>query len=156
MDLGMVVSKKSDPAFLCSAALKKTGEDTFVRYTPANNGNPGIQRIVQISNVVEDPLDPPRHKHKKVPRAPDTNLPVMNRSPPRKLTAKDMQDWKIPACISNWQNANGYTIPLHMRLQADGRGLQDVTVNARHAAFADAIYVAESQARNETEHRNLV
>ena len=68
----------------------------------------------------------------------------MNRSPPRKLTAKDIQDWKNPACISNWQNTNSYTIPLHMRQQADGRGLQDVTLNARHSAFADAIYVAES------------
>lgn len=45
------------------------------------------------------------------------------RSPPRKLTAQDMSDWKVPACISNWKNAKGYTIPLHMRLQADGRSL---------------------------------
>jgi len=45
------------------------------------------------------------------------------RSPPRKLTNKDMQDWKVPPCISNWQNAKGFTIPLHMRLQADGRNM---------------------------------
>jgi len=54
-----------------------------------------------------------------------------------------MDAFKIPACISNWQNANGFTIPLHMRLQADGRGLQDVSVNERHASFADALYMAE-------------
>ena len=46
LDLEMVESKKSNPAFLCSAALKKTGEDTFVRYTPANNGNLGVHRII--------------------------------------------------------------------------------------------------------------
>ncbi len=31
-----------------------------------------------------------------------------------------------------------------MRQQADGRDFKDVTVNARHDSFADAIYVAES------------
>lgn len=43
-----------------------------------------------------------------------------------------------------------------MRLQADGRGLQDVTINERHASMADALYMAERQARKETEQRNLV
>lgn len=114
----MKVAKKNENAFLCSSALKKVEGDTFVRYTPttSNTANPGMQRIVQISSTVEDPLDPPRHKHKKVPRAPDQSQPVINRSPPRKLTAQDQADWRIPASISNWQNANGYTIPLHMRL----------------------------------------
>jgi SNW domain-containing protein 1 len=73
------------------------------------------------------------------------------RSPPRKLTVKDMNDWKIPACISNWKNANGYTIPLHMRLQADGRNLQDTAINERFASFADSMYAAEKQARVEVE-----
>jgi len=44
-------------------------------------------------------------------------------SPPRKLTAKDMADWKIPPCISNWKNAKGYTLPLEYRISADGRTL---------------------------------
>lgn len=111
---------------------------------------------MQISNVVEDPLEPPKHKHKKVPRASDEPPPVIMRSPTRKLTAKDQADWKVPACISNWQNANGYTVPLHMRLQADGRSLQDIAVNPRHAAMADAMYAAERQARQETEERNQI
>lgn len=58
--------------------------------------------------------------------------------------------------MSNWQNANGYTIPLHERLRADGRGLQDVSINERHASFADALYMAEKQARIETQNRSLV
>ena len=86
--------------------------------------NSGIQRIVQVSNVVEDPLEPPRHKHKKVAGgASEEAPPIIMRSPPRKLTAQDQKDFYVPACISNWKNANGYTIPLHMRLQADGRSL---------------------------------
>jgi SNW domain-containing protein 1 len=67
-----------------------------------------------------------------------------------------MADLKIPACISNWKNAKGYTIPLHMRLQADGRTLQDTSVNERHATFADSLYAAERQARKEVEERNRV
>ena len=47
-------------------------------------------------------------------------------SPPRKVTVKDQQAWKIPPCISNWKNAKGYTIPLDKRLAADGRSLTQV------------------------------
>jgi len=152
----MKIAKKNEPAYVCSSALKKQDKDTFVRYTPTANASSGVQRIVQISNVVEDPLDPPRHKHKKIAPIQDGPPPQIKRSPPRKLTAKDQQDWKIPACISNWKNANGYTIPLHMRLQADGRNLQDTQVNSRFAAFADAMYAAERQARKETDERNQI
>ena len=67
-----------------------------------------------------------------------------------------MADWKVPACISNWKNAKGYTIPLHMRLQADGRSLQDTSVNEKFATFADSMYAAEKQARKEVEERNKV
>ena len=84
----MKSDKKSDPAFLCSAALKRVEKDSFIRYTPTSNANSGIQRIVQVSNVVEDPLEPPRHKHKKVAGgASEEAPPVIKRSPPRKLTA---------------------------------------------------------------------
>lgn len=41
----------------------------------------------------------------QVPRGPGSPpVPVMH-SPPRPLTVKDQQDWKIPPCISNWKNA---------------------------------------------------
>lgn len=65
-----------------------------------------------------------------------------------------MADWKVPACISNWKNAKGYTIPLHMRLQADGRSLQDTSVNERFTTFADSMYAAEKHARKEVEERS--
>ena len=67
-----------------------------------------------------------------------------------------MNDWKIPPCISNWKNANGYTIPLHMRLQADGRSLQDTAINEKFAQFADAMYAAEKNARKEVEERSKI
>jgi SNW domain-containing protein 1 len=71
-------------------------------------------------------------------------------SPPRAVSAKEQQDWKIPPCISNWKNAKGYTIPLDKRLAADGRGLQETAINDKYAKFAEALYVAEQQARQVT------
>jgi SNW domain-containing protein 1 len=100
-----------------------------------------------------DPLLPPRYKHRKVPRGPASPPPQVLRSPPRQLTQKDMEDWKVPPCISNWKNSNGYTIPLHMRLSADGRTLQHNTINEHFADIVDSLYIAERQARSELEER---
>jgi SNW domain-containing protein 1 len=45
----------------------------------------------------------------------------------------------------------GYTIPLDKRLAADGRGMQEETINKKHMSLAHALYAAEEQARKETE-----
>ena len=105
------------------------GKTTYVRYTPGQQqGGDGAlkQRIIKMSEVVEDPLEPPRFKHKKIPRGPPSPPPPVLRSPPRKATAAEQKEWMIPPCISNWKNNKGFTIPLDKRLAADGRGLQDV------------------------------
>ena len=105
------------------------GKTTFIRYTPGQqNGSAGLnQRIIKMSEVVEDPLEPPRFKHKKIPRGPPSPPPPVLRSPPRKATVAEQKEWMIPPCISNWKNNKGFTIPLDKRLAADGRGLQDVS-----------------------------
>ena len=96
-----------------------------------------------VPNVL--PVSPCRHK--KVPRgAGSPPVPIMH-SPPRPVSVKDQQDWKIPPCISNWKNAKGYTIPLDKRLAADGRGLQETAINDNFAQFTEALYVAEQTAR---------
>jgi len=103
------------------------GKTSFIRYTPGQqNGNGLQQRIIKMSEIVEDPLEPPRFKHKKIPRGPPSPPPPVLRSPPRKATAQEQKEWMIPPCISNWKNNKGFTIPLDKRLAADGRGLQDV------------------------------
>jgi SNW domain-containing protein 1 len=104
------------------------GKTSFIRYTPGQqNGAVGLnQRIIKMTEVVEDPLEPPRFKHKKIPRGPPSPPPPVLRSPPRKATAAEQKEWMIPPCISNWKNNKGFTIPLDKRLAADGRGLQDV------------------------------
>lgn len=106
------------------------GKTSFIRYTPGQqNGAVGLkQRIIKMTEVVEDPLEPPRFKHKKIPRGPPSPPPPVLRSPPRKATAAEQKEWMIPPCISNWKNNKGFTIPLDKRLAADGRGLQDVSM----------------------------
>jgi SNW domain-containing protein 1 len=45
----------------------------------------------------------------------------------------------------------GYTIPLDKRLAADGRGMQEETINRKHMGLAHALYAAELTARRESE-----
>ena len=80
-------------------------------------------------------MEPPKHKHTKIPRGPPSPPAPVLHSPPRKVTVHDQQSWKIPPCVSNWKNARGYTIPLDKRLAADGRGLQEQTVNNNFATL---------------------
>ncbi|KAI9818364.1 MAG: mRNA splicing protein [Phylliscum demangeonii] len=131
-------------------------EATYVRYTPANQMGDTTQKSDRIMKIVErqqDPMEPPKFKHKKIPRGPPSPpAPVMH-SPPRKLTAEDQEAWRIPPPVSNWKNPKGYTVPLDKRLAADGRGLQDVTINDKFAQFAEALFTADRHAREEVKQR---
>ncbi|KAL1411826.1 mRNA splicing protein [Vanrija albida] len=134
---------------------KGNNDATYVRYTPANQGaDESKQRIIKLTEVQEDPLEPARFKHKKIPRGPAEPPPPVMHSPPRAATAQDQKDWMIPPCISNWKNNKGYTIPLDKRLAADGRGLQDVHINDNFAKFSEALYVADRHARDEVRARS--
>lgn len=130
-------------------------EPTFVRYTPANQMGDQKKgdRIMKIVQRQQDPMEPPKHKIKKVPRGPPSPPPPVMHSPPRKLTAEDQEAWRIPPPISNWKNPKGYTVPLDKRLAADGRGLQDVTINDKFAQFAEALQTADGHAREEVQQR---
>ncbi|WWC68495.1 pre-mRNA-processing protein 45 [Kwoniella pini CBS 10737] len=135
---------------------KANGDASYIRYTPANQGGDGAgkQRIIKMTEVQEDPLEPARFKHKKIPRGPAEPPPPVLQSPPRAATAQDQKDWMIPPCISNWKNNKGYTVPLDKRLAADGRGLQDVHINDNFAKFSEALYVADRHAREEVRARS--
>ena len=131
-------------------------EPTFVRYTPSNqmgDNNKKQDRIMKIVQRQQDPMEPPKHKIKKIPRGPPSPPPPVMHSPPRKLTAEDQEAWKIPPSVSNWKNPKGYTVPLDKRLAADGRGLQDVTINDKFAQFAEALHTADRHAREEVQQR---
>ncbi|RKP09083.1 SKIP/SNW domain-containing protein [Thamnocephalis sphaerospora] len=133
--------------------VKKKDEPTYIRYTPGQQGeahNSGAkQRIIRMSEMPVDPMMPAKFKHTKVPRAPPSPPPPVLHSPPRKLTADEQKAWVIPPCVSNWKNPKGYTIALDKRLAADGRGLQEVTINDNFAKMAEALTAAERHAREE-------
>ncbi|CBZ53512.1 conserved hypothetical protein [Neospora caninum Liverpool] len=137
----------------------KSGAE-FYRYTPAQQGtghNSGCaQRVLRVEDMQEDPMNPPKFRHKRAPAAAGSPPPPVMHSPPRKLTQQDQAEWKIPPSISNWKNQKGYTIPLDKRLQADGRNLQDVSINDKFASLSEALYIAERQAREEIRLRNEI
>ncbi|KAI9594728.1 SKIP/SNW domain-containing protein [Syncephalis fuscata] len=128
-------------------------EAMYIRYTPGqqmDSHNSGAkQRIIRMSEMPVDPMMPPKFKHTKVPQAPPSPPPPVLHSPPRKLTADQQKDWVIPPCVSNWKNPKGFTIALDKRLAADGRGLQEVTINDKFANLAEAFIAAERHAREE-------
>jgi SNW domain-containing protein 1 len=144
-----------------ASSIADTGNAKYIRYTPAQQGvndnfNNGNQRIVRISDLPIDPLEPVKYKHKRIPRdGAFEPIPVMH-SPPRKLTLKDQQDWKVPPCISNWKNSKGFTIPLEMRLSADGRNMREHIVSDKFSKMSDVLYTTEKQARLEIEERNKI
>lgn len=134
-------------------------DPTYVRYTPANQMGDNTKKNDRIMKIVErqqDPMEPPKFKHKKIPRGPPSPPPPVMHSPPRKLTAEDQEAWRIPPPVSNWKNPKGYTVPLDKRLAADGRGLQDVTINDKFAQFAEALFTADRHAREEVKQRALM
>ncbi|KAG1342295.1 SNW/SKI-interacting protein A [Cocos nucifera] len=138
----------------------QSSESKFIKYKPSQQSaafNSGAkERIIRMVEMPVDPLEPPKFKHKRVPKASGSPpVPVMH-SPPRPVTVKDQQDWKIPPCISNWKNPKGYTIPLDKRLAADGRGLQEVQINDNFAKLSEALYVAEQKAREAVAMRSKI
>ncbi|KAJ2492177.1 mRNA splicing protein [Coemansia sp. RSA 2050] len=133
-------------------------EPTFVRYTPGGQLGAGFnsgaaQRIVRVSEMPLDPMEPPKVKHQKKARAPGSPpAPVMH-SPPRKLTTEEQKEWSIPPCVSNWKNIHGFTVSLDKRLATDGRGMEDLSVSDGFARLSEALVSAESHARREIQER---
>ena len=135
-------------------------DPTFVRYTPSAQMGDNSKKQDRIMKIVErqrDPMEPPKFKHKKIPRGPPSPPPPVMHSPPRKLTAEDQEMWRIPPPVSNWKNPKGFTVPLDKRLAADGRGLQDVAISDKHEPSFEhwvrradqALYRAKQGGRNQ-------
>ncbi|KAJ5853506.1 hypothetical protein N7534_006049 [Penicillium rubens] len=111
-------------------------EPTFVRYTPANQmGNNGRQndRIMKIVERQLDPMEPPKFKHKKIPRGPPSPPPPVMHSPPRKLTAEDQEAWKIPLPCRTGRTPRVTPCPW--------------------TSFAEALFTADRHAREEVQLR---
>uniref|UniRef100_A0A0D9WNA9 SKI-interacting protein SKIP SNW domain-containing protein n=1 Tax=Leersia perrieri TaxID=77586 RepID=A0A0D9WNA9_9ORYZ len=149
---------------LSAAQPSSTNTAKFVKYTPARQSSSSAfnsgsaERIIMMAETATDPLEPPKFKHKRVPRpAGSPPVPVL-RSPPRPLSQKDQGDWKIVPSVSNWKNNHGYTIPLDKREAASAAGLssQEVQISDGFAGLAESLYVAERKASEAIETRNKV
>lgn len=157
------LDKPSGSAMINAATSMNVETKTkFIKYSaredaPGYNPAASASRVIQMVPAQIDPMMPPKHKHIKAPRGPaEDPVPVLQ-APPRKLTKEERNQWNIPACISNWKNSRGYTIPLDKRLAADGRGLIDTSINSNQfAALSESLYVAEQQARQEVRMRALI
>lgn len=153
--LEKVISGKISAAKAKTSKSAAPAKPSFIRYTPANTNNEhnsgSRQRIIKMVEAPVDPMEPPRFAHRKAPvNPPSPPVPVMH-SPDRKLSKKEAANWNIPPVVSNWKNNRGYTISLDKRLAADGRGLQDHSINDRFGALAEALYQAERTARENVE-----
>eukprot|EP00010_Vexillifera_abyssalis_P002519 CAMPEP_0201553552 /NCGR_PEP_ID=MMETSP0173_2-20130828/30451_1 /ASSEMBLY_ACC=CAM_ASM_000268 /TAXON_ID=218659 /ORGANISM="Vexillifera sp., Strain DIVA3 564/2" /LENGTH=459 /DNA_ID=CAMNT_0047964403 /DNA_START=30 /DNA_END=1406 /DNA_ORIENTATION=+ len=127
---------------------------TIIKYTPVNQRRSGAQRLISIVDKPVDPLEPPKHRFKRAPPGPPSPpVPVVH-SPERELTRDDVRAFDIPPCVSNWKNARGFVHSLDKRLAADGRGLQQPVINDKFATFAESLYIAERNAREEVERHN--
>ncbi|AOW02713.1 uncharacterized protein YALI1_C16395g [Yarrowia lipolytica] len=134
------------------SGTKNKSDPQYIRYT-ANSmmGTEGgeSQKIIKMVDLPQDPLEPPKFKHTKVPGRPASPPAPILRSPPRKLTAQDQKDWAIPSTVSNWKNQKGFTISLDKRMAADGRGLEDVKVNENFAKFSEVLNQNEKTMRDD-------
>ncbi|GAU37206.1 hypothetical protein TSUD_144390 [Trifolium subterraneum] len=81
-------------------------------------------------------------KHKRVPKAScSPPVPVMH-SPPRPVTVKDQQDWKLPPWLLVFRIGRILRVIPFL-----SRGLQEVEINELFAKLSKALYVAEHKAR---------
>ena len=155
-----MTSKLKKNGVVAITASKGDGEEAkYVRYS-VNPDAPGFQtsaaqRVIKVVEAQVDPMEPARHKIKKVPFKPDTdNVPVLHA--PDKISHAEVAAFKIPPVISQWKNDSGFVIALDKRLAADGRGAQEVTINNKFAALSEALYVTEKKAAEDLRLRNAI
>ncbi|XP_050374877.1 SNW/SKI-interacting protein-like [Argentina anserina] len=136
---------------------KQTQDSKLIKYRPSQTSaafNSGAkERMIRMMEKPVDPLEPPKFRHKRVPRASEAPpVPVLH-SPPRPVSLEDKKDWSIPPCISQFKNNKGYTIPLDKRGGVDGRRLQDDQVSENFAHLQDSLHVTILKCKEELELR---
>lgn len=119
---------------------------SFIRFTSESS-----ERTVLMATEQIDPIEPPKFKHKKLPKPPPSPPPPVLHSPPRKATAEEQKAWLIPPSISKWKNQKGHTVPLDKRIFAPEA---PPTINDRFSKVSKALQEAEARARSEIEIRN--
>jgi SNW domain-containing protein 1 len=131
---------------------KKQAElsNKYIKYSTKDGSK---KRIVRIQQNQVDPLCPPQYKSKRIPQGPRSPPEPLLRSPPNKIKLEENKNWKIPPCISNYKNSKGFLIPLNMRLSADGRSSQNLTISENFKKFTSALYHSEKEGRKYLEEK---
>lgn len=87
-------SKATSDLMLKSATAAGSADDAqYLKYQVDKNApgyNPDIKsRVIKVISAQVDPMEPPKHKHRKVPGGPaEDPVPILH-SPPKKLTLED-------------------------------------------------------------------
>ena len=142
--LAVPVNQQSGPSF-----VKYKADPNAPGYDPKT-----ANRIVRLTTVQADPLEPSVFRHKRLPAAPGDAPTTILRAPAPKASKEELEMWRIPPAISNWKNPRGFVIPLEQRVGADGRHVQDHSVSERFASLAEELHAAEQKAREEISRRN--
>lgn len=124
-----------------------------------DNGNEIDEKIIEISDLREDPMLPPKFKlRKNRHKEPSPPPPVLRKKPTVNITREEKEKWRIPAALSNWKNNQGFTIPLEKRVKVANAGretdIYDEESLLRLANLASALEAADSEAREEIKIRN--
>ncbi|RCV20809.1 hypothetical protein SEVIR_4G087000v4 [Setaria viridis] len=161
--LQVIIDARLSAAQPASVRPRNREDDpAFVRYRPGRQSaafSSGAEdRVVRMAHAQEDPVLPPRHRRRRVPRPAGSPPVTVMHSPPRPVSRKDAEDWKIPPSVSDWKNAKGYCIPLDKRLASSdgGRRMQGVQISDGFAGLSEALYVAEQKAREAIQMRDRV
>jgi len=128
----------------------------YIRYTSGKNNdsfNSGSDtRLIRMVDIPQDPLEPPKFKHKKIPMGPSSPpVPILH-SPTKNLSKEERDSWRIPSCLSGYKNNHGYVLPLEMRC-FDRRDLTDNTINDKFSKFSQVLYSTEQIVRVEVAKR---
>ncbi|KAF0972674.1 hypothetical protein FDP41_008923 [Naegleria fowleri] len=137
---------------VAAASENKIEKRQFFRYKPRGGTDADI-KFIQIEEAPTDPVEPAKFHIKKMPNGPPSPPPTVMHSEPKKLTKADQANWDIPPCVSNYTNRKGIIIPLDKRILADGRNLQQITINPQFADFTASLNLAEHNARLEIKER---
>ncbi|KAI3987068.1 hypothetical protein MKX01_036858 [Papaver californicum] len=149
--LEKIVNARLSAAQPKNVVASQTSYAKLIKYKPSKQStsfNSGAkERLVSLTAKPVDPLESPKFKHKKVPKASGSPPVQVMHSPPRPLTVEDHKDCKIPPCISNWKNSKGYTIPLDKHLTADGRCLEEIKINDNFAKLVEVLDIVKDKSR---------
>lgn len=145
---------RTQPKSVAVATAHRHDATQMLRYR--GRGEDAPERVIKLVEMPVDPLQPPKFKHKRIPRPPPSPPAPRLHSPPRSISAEEQKAWRIPPCISSWKNPRGYTVPLDKRLAADGRALQERSINSRMSDLAEALFLAEKHNREEVQMRAAV